>query len=255
MNFNDRLDFVSAEGIATITMNRPPVNAIDDALLAALDQVFDRVESDESLRLLRIRSDQKMFCAGADLRMVSTRVGTAEGRTDMVRTVRAFHRIFDRLAALPVVTMAEIEAHALGGGLELALACDLRIAAHSAKLGLPEARIGLLPGAGGTQRLTTLCGPGVAARVILSCDALDGKEAGRLGLAQWATEKGEFAAAADAIAERVRGLSAPALRAAKRCLRAATPVQPAGVAAEIDGIAHLMLEPDTKERVLAFIKT
>jgi enoyl-CoA hydratase len=254
MNFNDRLEFIAEDGIATSTLNRPPVNAIDDALLEALDQVFDRVETDESLKLLRIRSDQKVFCAGADLRMVSTRVGTTEGRTEMVRTVRAFHRFFGRLAELPVATLAEIETHALGGGLELALACDLRIAAFSARLGLPEARVGLSPGAGGTQRLTALCGPGVAARVILSGDALDGKEAGRLGLVQWATERAEFAAAAAATAERVRGLSAPALRAAKRCLREATPVQAAGFAAEIDGIAHLMLEPDTKDRVLAFIK-
>jgi enoyl-CoA hydratase/carnithine racemase len=254
MNIGDRLDFTIDAGVATVSLNRPPVNAIDDALLAALDQVFERIEADEGLKLLRIRSAQKIFCAGADLRMISTRVGTAEGAAEMDKTVRLLHRVYDRLADLPVVTLAEIEGHALGGGLELALACDLRIVMETAKLGLPEARVGLLPGAGGTQRLTALCGPGVAARVILSGETLEGREAERLGLAQWVATKEDFAAAAQGIAERVRGLSAPALRAAKTCLRAAAPLQKSGIAAEIDGICRLMQEPDTRERVLGFVK-
>ena len=91
----------------------------------------------------------------------------------MRATVRRFHEVYDHLAALPLVTIAEIEGHALGGGLELALACDIRIASHTAKLGLPETKVGLLPGAGGTQRLTRLCGEGIAARIILSGDVVD----------------------------------------------------------------------------------
>ncbi len=253
MNIKKRLSFTIDGGIATILLDRAPVNAIDDALLAALDQAFDRVLAAPEVKLLRIRSALKLFCAGADLRMIAGRVGTRDGSEEMGRTVRLLHRVFDRLAALPVVTLAELEGHALGGGLELALACDLRIAAINAKLGLPEARVGLLPGAGGTQRLTQLCGPGIAARVILSGEALDGSEALRVGLAQWAVEREAFAAAAHAIAERISGLSAPALRAAKACLRAALPMQANGVAAEIDGIERLMMQMETAERVRAFV--
>ena len=148
MNFNDRLDFAIEGQVATVTLNRAPVNAIDDALLSALDRVFDGVEADASVNLLRIRSNQKVFCAGSDLRIIAMRISTISGPAEMVETVRRFHRVFDRLASIPVVTLAELEGHALGGGLELALACDLRIASYSAKLGLPEAKVGLLPGAG-----------------------------------------------------------------------------------------------------------
>lgn len=94
-----------------------------------------------------------------------------------MRTTRLFHHVYNRLASLPAVTVAYITGHALGGGLELGLACDLRIASRKAKLGLPEARMGLLPGAGGAQRLTELCGPGIAARLILTCDLVQGDEA------------------------------------------------------------------------------
>jgi enoyl-CoA hydratase/carnithine racemase len=253
MNFNDRLDFAIEGQVATVTLNRAPVNAIDDALLSALDRVFDGVEADTSVNLLRIRSNQKVFCAGSDLRIIATRVGTNSGPAEMVETVRRLHRVFDRLASIPVVTLAELEGHALGGGLELALACDLRIASYSAKLGLPEAKVGLLPGVGGTQRLTELCGSGVAARVILSGDTIDGKEAEKIGLVQWGADKADFASAVEKVCTRVSSLSAPAIRAAKKCIRAAAPMQARGVAAEIGGIELLMSHPETAARVHAFL--
>ena len=113
--------------------------------------------------------------------------------------MRRFHDVYDLLAGLPVVTIAEIEGHALGGGLELALVCDIRIASYDAKLGLPEAKVGLLQGAGGTQRLTRLCGEGIAARIILSGDVVNGGEAERVGLVQWALEAPGFGQSAAAI--------------------------------------------------------
>ena len=158
----------------------------------------------------------------------------------MVATVRRFHAVFDRMAALPVVTLAEIEGHALGGGLELALACDLRIASAHARLGLPEAKVGLLPGAGGTQRLTRLCGAGIAARLILTGEQIDGREAERIGLVQWAVHAIDFAEAAAEIVARVAGLSPEALKAAKACIGIAGRLDPAGADAEIDGIGTLM---------------
>jgi len=239
--------------VATLTLCRPPMNAIDDAMLAALLDAFAVVEADPTLAVLRIRSDQRVFCAGADLKLVGERVGRPEGAEAMVETVRSFHRAFDRLAGLSKVTIAEIEGHALGGGLELALACDLRIAAHQARLGLPEARVGLLPGAGGTQRLTTLCGAGVAARVILSGDLLDGREAERLGLVQWAVPAEDFAGVARAVAERAAGLSIDALAVAKACIRIADPLSPIGAEAEIQGIGTLMMRPETARRVASFL--
>lgn len=240
--------------IAVLTLDRPPVNAIDDGLLDAIESALTKIEGDETVALLRIRSSQKVFCAGADLRMVAGRLGTGEGAAAMVRSVRRFHQVFDRLAALPVVTLAEIEGHALGGGLELALSCDLRIAAYEAKLGLPEASVGLIPGAGGTQRLTTLCGPGIASRLILTGEAIGGRDAPILGLAQWAFPKAEFAEGAAAIVERIAKSSPGALRAAKECIRLAAPLDPAGASAEIERIGILMRHPDTARRVGAFLE-
>lgn len=240
--------------VATLTLCRPPMNAIDDAMLAALVDAFAVVEADPAIAVLRLRSDQRVFCAGADLKLVGTRVGHRDGAEAMIETVRSFHRTFDRLVALPKVTIAEIEGHALGGGLELALACDIRIAAHHARLGLPEAKVGLLPGAGGTQRLTTLCGAGVAARVILTGDLLDGREAERLGLVQWSAHAVDFAEIAREVVDRAAGLSVDAIAAAKGCIRLADPLSPIGAEAEIQGIGALMMKPSTERRVADFLQ-
>ncbi len=246
---------LAVEGaVATLTLCRAPMNAIDDAMLAALLDSFAVGDSDPAIAVLRIRSDQRVFCAGADLRLVGSRVGRPDGAEAMVETVRAFHRTFDRLAGLSKVTIAEIEGHALGGGLELALACDVRIAAHHARLGLPEAKVGLLPGAGGTQRLTTLCGAGVAARVILTGDLLDGREAERLGLVQWSAHAVDFAEVAREVADRAAGLSVDALAAAKACIRIADPLSSAGAEAEIRGIGALMMKTGTERRVADFLQ-
>jgi len=249
-----RLTLDVAGPIATLTLCRPPMNAIDDAMLAALLDAFDTVDADPGIAVLRLRSDQRVFCAGADLQLVGTRVGRSDGAAAMVETVRAFHRAFDRLAALGKVTIAEIEGHALGGGLELALACDLRIAAHHARLGLPEAKVGLLPGAGGTQRLTSLCGAGVAARLILSGDLLDGREAERVGLVQWSAHAVDFAEVAKEVATRAAGLSVDALAVAKSCIRIADRMSAEGAEAEILGIGALMMKPSTEKRVADFLR-
>jgi len=248
-----RLTLAVDGAIATLALCRPPVNAIDDAMLDALDGALAELEARPEVAVVRVRSAGRAFCAGADLAMVAHRTGSAEGAAEMVATVRRFHAVFDRLAALPAVTLAEIAGAALGGGLELALACDLRIAAHEARLGLPEAKVGLLPGAGGTQRLTRLCGPGVAARLILTGELIDGREAAHLGLAQWSVPADALDAAAGALASRAAALSPQAVRAAKGCIAVAAALAPAGVRAEVDGIGALMLAHDTRRRIDAFL--
>jgi enoyl-CoA hydratase/carnithine racemase len=239
--------------VAVITLSRAPVNAIDDTLVGAVEAALAELERNDRLVLLRIRSSQKVFCAGADLRMIADRFGTDEGAAAMVESVRRFHAVFDRLAALPMVTLAEIEGHALGGGLELALACDLRIAAHEAKLGLPEVNVGLIPGAGGTQRLTALCGAGIASRLILTGEVVNGREAERLGFVQWSSPSADFAEATNGIVERIANLSPEAIRAAKDCIRLAASLNPKGLAAEIESIGILMNRPETARRVTAFV--
>ena len=171
--------------------------------------------------MLHIRSDQKVFCAGADLKEMRGPHGYGRWADRMYAYVAGIQRLYIRIEALPQVTLAEIGGAAMGGGFELALACDLRIAANEAKLGLPEVRLGLIPGAGGTQRLTRLCGPALANRLILGAEMLDGATAAELGVVHWAEPRAELPARATEIAARIAALPAAALAASKACIAAA----------------------------------
>ena len=133
--------------VAVATLSRPPVNALNEELIDRLEAAVDETAGDGNVSVLHIRSDQKAFCAGADLALMDSCFATLEGRDAMLETVRRMQRLFERLESAPLLTLAEIGGAAMGGGLELALACDLRVAAADAKLGLPEVRLGLVPAA------------------------------------------------------------------------------------------------------------
>src|SRR3990172_8719575 len=153
--------------IATVTLNHPPVNALSDTMTERLDEILDEVEANKDISILHLRSNLKVFCAGADLAMMRELLARADGCDRMIEIVRNIQHVFFRLEKVGVVSVAELSGAALGGGLELALACDLRIAANEVKLGLPEANLGLLPAAGGTQRMPRIVGEAVARRLIL----------------------------------------------------------------------------------------
>jgi enoyl-CoA hydratase len=237
--------------VMTIVMDRPPVNAIDPAFVTAFNRALDEVDARRPT-LVMLRSDQRAFCAGADLSLIRSYFDAADGIDAMVAYVRTLHQLFDRVEALPAVTLACINGHALGGGFELALACDLRIACHGASLGLPEARVGMIPGAGGTQRLPRLAGPGVAKRLILSAEIVGGALAERLGLVQWAVEDAAFDSEIRRIAERIAGLSPAALRAAKDCINASYDCAVNGFERELEKPLELMSNEDSKQRVARF---
>jgi enoyl-CoA hydratase/carnithine racemase len=240
------------EGIATLTLARAPVNAISEEWVAGLNAELDELAMRSDWKVLHFRSDQKVFCAGADLAQVRECMEGRGGSDRMYAFVAGIQRLYARLEKLPQVTLAEIGGAALGGGLELALACDLRIAATEAKLGLPEAGLGLIPGAGGTQRLARICGPGVAARMILGAETVNGSTARELGIVQWAAPRADIAAQARAVARRVAVLPAPALAAAKACIAAAGEPGRGGYTDELEATYRLLSEPETRERVTAF---
>jgi len=151
------------------------------------------------------------------------------------------------------VSLAEIGGAAMGGGYELALGCDLRMAANEAKLGLPEVGLGLLPGGGGTQRLTWIAGPAVAARIILTGDRVDGKSAQDLGMVQWAVPRAELEAEASKLAQKVASLHPLALAACKVCLRLARDPERNGFAAETEWTGRLLGTQETQRRVADFL--
>jgi enoyl-CoA hydratase len=240
-------------GVLTLTMARPPVNAFDDGLVDALEDALEDACADGEITVVHLRSACRVFCAGADLALMAQSIATPQGLERMLALVGRMQRLNARLESAPVVTLAEIGGAALGGGFELALACDLRIAAQEAKLGLPEAGLGLLAAAGGTQRLTRLVGPGVAKRLILSAETVDGATAERLGLVQWALPRAEMPEAARALAQRIAVLPRHALAAAKQCIAAALDGARDGFAEEITHTRHLYQQPATRDLVAAFL--
>ena len=241
------------DGVVTLTLSRPPVNAISEEWLRLFEAKLDELAAGAPFGVLHIRSDQKVFCAGADLVEMRARMDLPDGGDRTYSYVAGIQRLYARIERLPQVTLAEIGGAAMGGGLELALACDLRIAAHEAKLGLPEARLGLIPGAGGTQRLTRLCGPAVASRVILSAEVLDGRTAGELGVVHWGVPRAELAERTQEIVGRIAGLPAGALAASKACIAAAMQGGRGGYSDELEYTRHLLNEPETRKRVQAFL--
>lgn len=201
------------ESVLRFVVERPPVNALSRALVAELSQAAELPAERTDLRAVVIAARGKAFCAGADLveRRGMSGEEVAEAVADIGRMVRKVEQI-------PVPTIAAISGAALGGGLELALGCDLRIAAESAKLGLPECSLAIIPGAGGTQRLPRLVGPARAKRWIFTARVAPAREALEDGLVD---EVASDDALGDAVLELARRMSACgplALRAAKQAI-------------------------------------
>lgn len=239
--------------IATLIMSSPPVNALSEAWISGLWRKIGELEARGGWKVLHLRSDQKVFCAGAEIKEMRARFDAADGPDRSYAYVASIQRLFARIESLPQVTLAEIGGAALGGGFELALACDLRIAAAEAKLGLPEVKLGLIPGGGGTQRLTRLVGRGLANRLILGAEAVDGATAERLGLVQWACPRAELEDRAADIAARIAALPAAALAAAKLCMTSAADPGRGGFGDELEMTRNLQTNAETRERISAFV--
>ncbi len=240
-------------GIARLTLDRPPVNAISSEWIAAFHARLDALAALGDWHVLHIRSSQKVFCAGADLAEMRSRIEGPAGPESMTSVAAAMQKLFARIEVLPQVSFAEIGGAALGGGFELALACDLRMAAREAKLGLPEARLGLVPGAGGTQRMTRIAGPSAAARMILTAEVADGATAEALGLVHWSVPRAELAERATKLAHGIAELPAAALAACKSCMRAALHPPRDGFSAELAASRSLYGNEETRRRVAQFL--
>jgi len=237
-----------------VTLSRPPVNAINGAWVDRFNAILDGLAQRSDIAVLHIRSDQKVFSAGADLTAIRECFASAEGPDAMIATVRRLQALYDRIEKLRQVTVAEIGGTALGGGFELALSCDLRVASTDAQLGLPELRLGLLPGAGGTQRLTRLCGRGVAQRVILTAELVGGDTGQTLGMVQWAVAPPELASWTAKLVAAIAALPMAALAASKRCLAAAGEPGDSGFRAELEETRRLLDHPETRALVAGFLE-
>ena len=237
----------------SISMNRPPVNAINEEWIDQMGQLLDNYEPREDVRVLRFRSSLKAFCGGADIDLLAERLSSAAGIDQMLQTVRRMQALYSRIEQSPLVSIAEIDGVALGGGFELALSCDFRIASDAAKVGLPEAKLGLLPAAGGTQRLTKLLGAAAARRLILGMEVVDGAEAARLGLVHWAFPSDQLSAKTTEIARRLESVPKGAISANKQCIFAAQERHSDGFETEVQMTKLLYESPESMKLLQAFL--
>jgi enoyl-CoA hydratase/carnithine racemase len=245
------VDLTTSGGVATVTVDHPPVNALSDALLEALGAAAEQLAADGGVRAVVLTGAGRRFLAGADLAEFARVLGEERAMAEHVALTSAVFGAFERLK-VPVV--AAVGGHAAGGGLELALACDLIVADPRARLGLPEVTLGLIPGAGGTQRLPRRVGLPAARRLLLTGELVEAGRAHALGLVDAVAAEGEALADAQALAARFAALPGRAVRAAKAALRAAV-AQPLadGLATERRLFLEVAASHDAREGATAFV--
>ena len=238
--------------VGVLTLARAPVNAIDELLLEDLEKAYEQIRADQTVRAVVVRSAQRFFSPGVDISMIHRLARGSRGTESLLAFNRRLQGFYAMWEGLDLVTIAALEGTAAGGGLEFALACDLRVASRDAKIGLPESRIGLLPGGGGTQRLTRIAGLAAATRLILTGELVSGAEAERLGIVHKSVDRTDVEAQAFTWASEVAALPSATVAEIKRCLALAP--SEAGFAAEIDGAARVLSAPDSQALIRRFLE-
>lgn len=240
---------VSGGGVGTIRIDRPPVNALNGAIVREIGEAVDAAAAEARVRCLIVTGGDKVFAAGADIKEMMDL-----GPVDIYRYISVFQDVLSRLERLPFVTIAAISGYALGGGCELALACDLRICAEDSHLGQPEITLGVIPGAGGTQRLPRLIGAGRAKELIYSGRMVASDEAARIGLVNEIAPPGEVTRRAADVAKRYAAGPGVALRSAKEAIQTGLEVDlGAGLLIERQAFANLFATEDQKIGMRSFL--
>ena len=237
--------------IVTVEISRPEaLNALNRDLLLELESCIAHLESDKSSRVVILTGAGKAFVAGADIAAMKTydyEKGYEFGGVGQV--------VFTRIERSSLVVIAAINGFALGGGLELALACDIRVASKNAKLGLPEVGLGLIPGFGGTQRLPRLIGAGLAKEIIFTADMITAEEAYRIGLVNKLVEPADLLTTANAIATSICSRGGHAVREAKRVMwEGLETTQDEGMKLEQKAFGHIFNDKETAEGLSAFLE-
>lgn len=236
------------DGIGTIIIDNPPINALDIDHSLALRDALRELTGDSETLLILIRATGRAFCGGADIKHLADvhKRGTGETVVDVATTMQQVYAEFE---LSPAPTIAVLHGATVGAGLELALACDFRIASNVAKIGLPEAHLGLLPAAGGTQRLTRAVGRSVALRMIVLGELISGAQAQEFNLVQWAVAPEELEMKVAEVVATLRTIPRQVIQAARECISAA----PNGFDVELEWMERLQQSDDVWERLDKFI--
>ncbi len=235
--------------MAVITLNRPEkLNALDTVTRKELLKSFSEVE--EKARVAIITGSGKAFAAGADINELLQRDPIAALEAAKLGT-----ELFTRIEESDIVSIAAVNGYALGGGCELAMACDIRIASRKAKFGQPEINIGIIPGAGGTQRLPRLVGLGMAKKLVLTGEMIDAEEALRVGLVEEIVDEDKLMERAKEIARKILKKPPLTVKLAKRALNASRSMSlPDGLRYELSLFSILFSTEDAKEGMRAFLE-
>ena len=242
---------VESGPITTIRLENPPLNLVTVELTRSLDRALEGIERDRDVRCVVLTgAGDRAFCAGSDVKEFESLQGrVGEGKLLLEKAV------YRRIARLPMPTIAAIQADALGGGLELALCCDLRVADERAKLGLPEVRLGVMPGSGGTQRLPRIVGVAKAKELILMGEIISASDALQIGLVNRVAAAGEALDEAMKMAETIAERGPLAVREAKQALDLAGDMPlDEGLARELDASERIFASRDMLEGAQAFFE-
>jgi enoyl-CoA hydratase len=247
--------FVTTErrdAVALVTIDNPPMNALSAALLDELEAEIDALDADAGVRAIVLRGGgERAFVAGADIKeFPALRESASEGGS-----ARGIQRLGHRMDAADTPFVAAIHGYCLGGGLELAMCCDVRICADNATLGQPEIQLGLIPGGGGTQRLPRLVGQGRAMFLNLTGDFVDADTAHQWGLVERVVPAAELEGAAIAIADRIASRSPHAVAVLRELARTTRDLPLGeGLRREADGFVRCLRSEDGAEGVASFIE-
>ncbi len=240
---------IAGSGVATIRLDRPKLNPLNGQVARELGEAIDSIRGNEGVRAVVLWGGEKVFAAGADIK----EMGELDAVT-MFRWIGEFQDVFKRLEDLPQITIAAINGYALGGGCELALACDMRVCATDSQLGQPEILLGVIPGAGGTQRLSRIVGLARAKEIIYTGRFVPAEEALQIGLVNEAVEPDEVYERALEIAERFAAGPTVALMAAKQVIQNGFEVDKAsGLLIERQAFAALFATEDQKIGMESFL--
>lgn len=245
-----------AERVGTLTLSNPPVNALSRAVLEELRVVLDEIGASNTIKALVLTgADEKAFAAGADIRVFADRDTGPDALRQIDDYIALGQQVLLKLDTLTLPVIAAINGVCLGGGLELALACDMRYAAEHAQLGAPEINLGLIPGWGATQRLPQVVGPSRALELILTGEPVSATQALQIGLVSRVVPSAELLSAAQALAHTIAGRSRVAVTAAMRAVAgSATLPLEAGLALEREEFAKTIVSDDAREGITAFLE-
>lgn len=245
------LKWSQQDGIAVITIQHAPANALCQGLINELSGIMDEIEKNHEIRSVLIHGDGRFFSAGADIKEFSA----LSKEEEFLQLSRNGQEVFERIEKFPKPVIAAIHGAALGGGLELAMSCHIRLVSENAKLGLPELQLGLIPGFAGTQRLPRYVGVAKAAEMLLTSEPISGEEAVKWGLANHAYPEAELLDQAFKLAGKIAKKSPVSVKAAIELLNAAkTDEYYASVKKEAELFGGVFSSNDAKEGVEAFLE-